>query len=105
MDILGLGHGLHGLDGLAHQLFQGEAPESQRSASAMHSLEVENVVDQPHQAVGIGDGDAQQARCLFADLAQQPAESSPSAPRIEVSGVRSSWLTVEMNSSFMWSSA
>ena len=34
-----------------------------------------------------------------------PAESSPRAPRIEVSGVRSSWLTVEMNSSFMRSSA
>ena len=31
----------------------------------------------------------------------RPAASSPSEPWIEVSGVRSSWLTTEMNSSFI----
>ena len=36
---------------------------------------------------------------------RMPEVSSPSAPRIEVSGVRSSWLTVEMNSSLSRSRA
>ena len=36
---------------------------------------------------------------------RMPEESRPSAPRMEVSGVRSSWLTVEMNSSLSRSRA
>ncbi len=35
----------------------------------------------------------------------RPPASSPSEPRIEVSGVRSSWLTTERNSSFMRSTS
>ena len=34
-----------------------------------------------------------------------PPASRPSEPRIDVSGVRSSWPTTEMNSSFMRSTA
>ena len=43
-------------------------------------------------------------RCFSGRLSSEPEEISPSEARSEVSGVRSSWLTVEMNSSFIFSS-
>ena len=42
-------------------------------------------------------------RCFSGRLSSEPEEISPSEARSEVSGVRSSWLTVEMNSSFIFS--
>ncbi len=42
---------------------------------------------------------------LGANGPRAPPESSPSAPRIEVSGVRSSWLTIETNSLFIRSTS
>ena len=42
-------------------------------------------------------------RCFSGRLSSEPDAISPSEARSEVSGVRSSWLTVEMNSSFIFS--
>jgi len=58
-------------------------PDSMRSRSRMS-------LNQPDQAIGVGDGDLQHPLSLLGDRAEQPAAQQASAPRIEVRGVRSS---------------
>ena len=100
-----VGHRLHAVDGLANDLGQLHGAEGEGLAAALDALQIENVVDEADQPVGVGEGDAQQVGALSLTLPRMPEESRPSAPRMEVSGVRSSWLTVEMNSSLRRSSA
>ncbi len=83
-------HRLHPVDSLANEIGHLDGAEVERLASALGTLQIENVVDQPNQAVGVAQGDAQQVRRLVVDFSKNPDESKPSAPRIEVSGVRSS---------------
>jgi hypothetical protein len=66
-----------------------------------HAVEVQNVVDQAHQPVAVADGHLHHLARFSGRLSSEPEEMSPSEARSEVSGVRSSWPTVEMNSSFM----
>ncbi len=76
----GIGHRLHVFDGLLHDFGQLHGAEGERLASALDSLQVENVVDQAHQAVGVGDGDAQQIGGLFVGLAENAGGEQSQRP-------------------------
>ncbi len=69
VDGVGVGHGGHGVDGLLGEIAQGAAADLQRGAAGLHALEVENVVDEADEAVGVGDGDAEEVECLGVDVA------------------------------------
>ena len=55
-----------------------------RKASGSRPLwmrsKVENVVDQAYQAIGVGDGDAQQVGGFFVDLAENAGGEQPQRP-------------------------
>ena len=53
------------------QLLQVAIAIGEGRAARLHALQVENVVDQANQPVGVGDRDAQQVRRLLPHLAQQ----------------------------------
>ena len=80
---VGFGHGGHGVDGLLGKLAHGAAANLQRSAAGLHALEVEDVVDEADQAVGVGDGDAEEVERFGVDVADdaggEQAESSADA--------------------------
>ncbi len=65
-----VGHRLHAVDGLANDFGELHRAEDDRLAAALNALEIEDVVDEPDQAVGVGDGDAQQVGGLVVDLAE-----------------------------------
>ena len=69
MDGVGVGHGGHGLDGLLGEIAQGAATDLQGSAAGFHALEVENVIDETDETVGVGDGDAEEVECFGVDVA------------------------------------
>jgi len=58
MDGVGVGHGGHGVDSLLGEVTEGAAADLQRCAAGLHTLEIEDVVDEPDEAIGVGDGDA-----------------------------------------------
>jgi hypothetical protein len=62
---------------------------------------VQDVVDQPDQPLAVALGDADEVLAMGGKSPATPPQTRPSEPRMEVSGVRSSWLTVETNSLFM----
>ena len=55
-------------------------PERGTGAAGLHALDVENVVDQADETVGVGDGDAQQILRLGIDIAHQPGGEQPKRP-------------------------
>ncbi len=57
---VGVGHAGHGLDGLLGELAEGATADLEGSAAGLHALEVEDVVDEADEAVGVGDGDAEE---------------------------------------------
>ncbi len=69
MDGVGVGHGGHGVDGLLSKIAQGAAANLQRGATGLHALEVEDVVDEADEAVGVGDGDAEEVERFGVDVA------------------------------------
>jgi hypothetical protein len=73
----GIGHGLHRIGDLAGEFVHGTGTEGEWSAAGLHALEVEDVVDETDEAVGVGDGDAQQIGGLIAHLAEQPVGEQP----------------------------
>ena len=77
----------------------------QRQAAGADALEVEDVVDQADEAIALPMATSSIWASFSGRFSSTPPAIRPSAARSEVSGVRSSWLTVEMNSSFMRSSA
>ena len=62
--------GLHAVDGLADDLGQLHRAEGERLAAALDALEIEDVVDEPDQAVGVGERDAEQVGGLVVHLAE-----------------------------------
>ncbi len=64
IDGAGVGHWRHGLDGLLAEIVQGAAADLERGAAGFHALEVEDVVDEADEAVGVGDGDAEEIEGL-----------------------------------------
>ncbi len=60
----GIGHGRHGVDGGDGEFMERASAELQGSAPGLHSFEVEDVVNEANQAVGIGDGDAKEVLCF-----------------------------------------
>ena len=100
-----LGHGGHAIDGLAHDLAsltgrkaRGSRPLWMRSRSRM------SLMSRTRRSELVRAMRSRLAALSFSSP-RMPEESRPSAPRMEVSGVRSSWLTVEMNSSLSRSRA
>ena len=83
MDGVGVGHGGHGVDGLLGEIAQGAAANLQGGAAGLHALEVEDVVDEADEAVGVGDGDAEEVECFGVDVADdaggEKAEGSADA--------------------------
>ncbi len=69
MDGVGVGHGGHGVDGLLGEVAKGAATNLQRGATGLHALEVEDVVDEADEAVGVGDGDAEEVERFCVDVA------------------------------------
>ena len=51
------------------ELAEGAAANLQRGAAGLHALEVEDVVDEADEAVGVGDGDAEEVERLGVDVA------------------------------------
>ena len=70
-DACRVGHRLHGVDNLLGEFIQERGAEVERGAARLHALEVEDVVDQTHQPVGVGDGNTQQVGSLVRDLPEQ----------------------------------
>ena len=80
LDAGGVGHGLHIFDGLLDDVGQLHRAEAERLAPALDALQIENVVDEPDQPIGVGEGDAQQVGGLFVGLRQNAgAEQSQRA--------------------------
>jgi len=83
VDSVGIGHGGHGLDGLLGEVAQGAATDLQGSAAGFHALEIEDVVDEADEAIGIGDGDAEEVERLGVNVADdaggEEAEGSANA--------------------------
>ena len=69
VDGVGVGHGGHGVDGLLGEIAQGAAANLQRGAAGLHALEVEDVIDEADEPVGVGDGDAEEVERLGVDVA------------------------------------
>jgi hypothetical protein len=59
VDRVCVGHGSHGVDGLLGKVAKRAATNLQRRTSGLHALEVENVVDEPDEAVCVSNGDAE----------------------------------------------
>ena len=83
VDGVGVGHGGHGVDGLLGEVAKGAAANLQRGAAGLHALEVEDVVDEADEAVGVGDGDAEEVEGFGVDVADdaggEQAEGSANA--------------------------
>ena len=60
MDGRGFSHGSHGVDGRDGKLMKGAATKLQRRAAGLHAFEVEDVVDEADEPIGVGDGDAEE---------------------------------------------
>ncbi len=54
--------------------------EGKRLAPALDPLEIENVVDQANQPVGVGEGDAQQVGGFFVGFAENAGGEQPQSP-------------------------
>ena len=76
----GIGHRLHIFNGLLHDIRQLHRAEGQRFAPALNALQIENVVDQSHQPVGVGEGNAQQVRSLLVHVAQHSRRQQSQCP-------------------------
>ena len=83
MDAVGVGHGGHGVDGLLGEVAQGAATNLQRGATGLHALEVKDVVNEADEAVGVGDGDAEEVEgfgvYVADDAGGEEAEGSANA--------------------------
>ena len=83
VDGVGVGHGGHGVDGLLGEIAEGAAADLEGGAAGLHALEVEDVVDEADEAVGVGDGDAEEVEGLGVDVADdaggEQAEGSANA--------------------------
>ena len=71
LDAGGVGHGLHIFNGLLDNVGQLHRAEAERLAPALDALQIENVVDQPDQPIGVGERDAQQIVGLLVGLAAE----------------------------------
>src|ERR1039458_6088099 len=80
MNARAIGHRGHGVDRFARQVQDGTAAQLQRRPAGLHPLQVENVVDQPDQALGVAGGDAQQVLRLAIHVAQQARRQQPQRP-------------------------
>jgi hypothetical protein len=70
-------HRLHSVDGLLDDLSQLHAAEGQRLAAALDALEIEDVVNEPDQAIGVCKSDAQQVGRFLIHLAQNARGEQP----------------------------
>jgi hypothetical protein len=68
-DGVGVGHGGHGVDGLLGEVAEGAATDLQRRAAGLHTLEIEDVVDETDEAIGVSNGDAEEVERLGVDVA------------------------------------
>ena len=82
-----------------------------RSRRRCHSIlpnldlgQIEEIVDQPGQPLGFADDDLQEVARAPPDRGRGVSSRISENERIEVRGVRSSWLTVARKSSLSWSS-
>ena len=66
-----IGHRLHRLGGLLEQLGDLHRLAAQLHAARLHLLQIEDVVDQPAEAVGVGERDVEHALPLRRGIAQQ----------------------------------
>ncbi len=83
MNGVGVGHGGHGLDGLLGEIAERAAANLEGGTARLHALKVEDVVDEADEAIGVGDGDAEEILCLGVDVADdaggEQAESAANA--------------------------
>jgi hypothetical protein len=72
----------------------------ERHAAGLELRQIEQIVDEPDQAFGVGQRDPEQLT-VFVGQAVAAAGEPVAAPRTDVEWVRSSWLAVETNSLFI----
>ncbi len=68
-----VGDRLEAFPGLVHDRLRVNGAARQFDLAGLDSLQIEDVVDEPHQTIGIGDGDLQHPLPLFGDRTEQPA--------------------------------
>ena len=75
------GYRLHSIDRLADDFTQLHRAESEGFAAALDAFQVEDVVNQPHQPFGVGEGNAKQVGGLVVHLAENArGEQSQRSP-------------------------
>ena len=77
LNSLALRHRPHGIDRLAGEVLNGAAAQPQRRAPGLHPLQIQNVVDQPDQPLGVAGRDAQQILRLGIHLTQHARREQP----------------------------
>ncbi len=60
----------HAINGLADDIRQLNGAKGERLAPALDAFKIENVVDEPDQAVGVGEGNAEQIGSFFINVAE-----------------------------------
>jgi hypothetical protein len=69
-DVGSFGHVRHSVDGLANDLSQLHGTEGEWLLATLNALQIEDVVDEADEAIGVGQGDAEQVGGLFVDSAK-----------------------------------
>jgi hypothetical protein len=93
--------GVGRLHGLVHDLREPTLLDVERHAARGDLVDVEDVVDEPDEPIAVAASDLEQAMWVWAGREADCVPSTrPIEPRIDVSGVRNSWLTIEMKSFF-----
>ena len=64
-----VGHAGHGVGCLLDEVAQGATADLQGSPAGLHAFEIEDVVDEADEAIGVGDGDAKEVLCLGIEVA------------------------------------
>ena len=76
-------HAGHGFGGLLDEIAEGAATDLEGSAAGLHALQVEDVVDEANEPVGVGDGDAKEVLGFGIEIAHdaggQQAEGAADA--------------------------
>jgi hypothetical protein len=80
-DTGGIGDGAQQLDGLRHQVADLAVAPRHLHAAGLHALDVQDVVDQPDEPVGVRDGDVEHPLALIGDRPHRAAgEQAERAP-------------------------
>ena len=67
-----LGHGAHGVDRLEHEFAERAGAQPNGCVARVHALQIQDVVDQADEAVGVGARNPQEVGGAIVHLAHKP---------------------------------